>query len=79
MFDVFSVTAEPPSLRHSSDTAAWNCTCSTLLTGFSSFRQAGGLTGEKILNEFSGLDYIPSLKACVSQWQHFSGINNFSY
>lgn len=50
MFGVFSVTAEPPSLRHSSDVAAWNCTCSTLLTGFSSFMQAGGLTGEKILN-----------------------------
>lgn len=64
---MFSLTAEPQSLRRSSDTAACNCTSSTLLTGFSSIMLAGVLIGEKILNEFYGLDYIQSLNACVSQ------------
>lgn len=48
MFNVFSMTAEPQSLRHSSEAAACNCTCSTLLTDFSSFMLAGILIGDKI-------------------------------
>ena len=67
MLNMFSMTAEPQSLRHSSGIAACNCTCSALLTGFSSFMLAGILIGEKILNKFSGLDYIQSLNAWVSQ------------
>lgn len=67
MFNVFSMTAEPQSFRHSSDTAASNCTSNALLTGFSSFMLAGILIEKKILNKFSGLDDTQSLSACVFQ------------
>lgn len=69
MFNVFSVSAVASTVTaaHSSDIAACNRACSTLLTGFSSFMLSGILTGEKILNELSGLDYIQSPNACVCQ------------